>query len=208
MLWLFEVPFMLIIMVFCYLTNPFVCLFADEEGELPKIFKLWQTWDDSLNPRFFVVEKVPEWLKYDYDKYYDEYWETLPETGRRRCYARSKYAMTDKKDRMKRYICRVLWLMRNCGYGFAFYLFGRKVYGSFWSKMEYHKDDNHYVRFGFEDNVDPVLNTWTLKFRWNWTKHWYSEGYLGWKVPFESHEDAGLKRCMIANRIMPLKYQK
>jgi hypothetical protein len=59
MVWIFYFIGSFLAMVLCYLTNPIVCLFSDEYGELHGFLKYWQTWDDSLNPRFFVVEKAP-----------------------------------------------------------------------------------------------------------------------------------------------------
>ncbi len=43
MSWLLYVCLDLIFTVLCYLTNWFVVIFADEKGQLPKVFKLWQT---------------------------------------------------------------------------------------------------------------------------------------------------------------------
>ena len=133
MIWVLYAPLNFVVMVLCYLLNWFVCLFCNEEGELPRAFKLFQTWDDSCNPRFFIVEDhIPSWLKYDYDKHYKEYWGTTPElaeVGRDRCFARVIDGNFTLKERLQRYICRVLWLTRNCGYGFAFWFFGKKVDG-------------------------------------------------------------------------------
>lgn len=39
----------IIFMILCYCTNWVVCLFAKENGELPRLFKYWQAWDDSLD---------------------------------------------------------------------------------------------------------------------------------------------------------------
>lgn len=39
----------LLCMVVCYLTNWLVLLFADEQGELPGLLRMWQTWDDTLD---------------------------------------------------------------------------------------------------------------------------------------------------------------
>ena len=35
--------------IICYITNPFVLLFADELGNLPRIFLWWSNWDDHLD---------------------------------------------------------------------------------------------------------------------------------------------------------------
>ena len=59
MIWLLYVPINLLIMLVCYITNPIVVLFATETGELKGFLNYWQTHDDSLDPAFFVKEKVP-----------------------------------------------------------------------------------------------------------------------------------------------------
>lgn len=61
----------LICMLICYLTNPIVVLFANKEGELPKVLRLWQTWDSSLDNRQYVLYDCPKFLRYDFDDYYD-----------------------------------------------------------------------------------------------------------------------------------------
>lgn len=122
----------ILLMLFCYITNPIVVLFADETGELHSFLRYWQTWDDSLDPAFFVKKKVPKFLRYDYDRHYQEYWGTtrdLAKLGRDRCFVKLLDKHFTVKERIQRYFCRVLWLTRNCGYGFAFYTFGRKVVG-------------------------------------------------------------------------------
>ena len=55
MIWLLYAPLNFIIMIIGYILNPIICLFCNEEGELPEIFSLFQTWDDSCNPRFFIM---------------------------------------------------------------------------------------------------------------------------------------------------------
>jgi hypothetical protein len=99
----------------------------------------------------------------------------------------------------------VLWLTRNCGYGFSFYLFGEWVFAECSVGHEYRKDDRHYVRWGYDDSQSIWHRTWWLKIDWYWTKHLHTEGYLGWKVnyPFED-----LQYSMIALRFVPIKYSK
>lgn len=120
--WFLSALIMIPIMVFCYLTNWFVVLFADSHGELPKIFYLWQTWDSSLDNRTYIMEDCPLCLRYDFDRYYTVYMQDIG-------YGRKKKCVEIKEEfplnlRIKRYLARTCWLYRNCAYGFAFYLFG------------------------------------------------------------------------------------
>jgi hypothetical protein len=195
-------------MILCYLTNPIVLLFCDEEGELHGFLNYWQTWDDSCNPRFFVLEKVPAFLRYDYDRHYEEWWGTTPELepyNRQRCFACLIDPHFTFKERIQRYICRVLWLTRNCGYGFSFYVFGEWAFSDCSIEHEHRKDDRHYIRWGWDDSQPIWTRTWWLKFDWYWTENWHTDGYLGWKInyPFE-----GSQYSMIAHRFVPIKYSR
>ena len=128
MIWFFLWPLSVVVSIVCYLTNPFVVLFADNCGELHGFLKLWQTWDDCLDVEFFVKEKVPKAFRYDFDKHYISIRDQPPDLIK---YGRTKGAVIcinnnwTIKERLQRYCCRVLWLTRNCAYGFAFYVFGR-----------------------------------------------------------------------------------
>jgi hypothetical protein len=106
----------------CYLTNPIVVLFADDEGELPAFLKLWQTWDSALDNRQYVLYDCPKWLSYDFDEYYDTAVMTIGH-GRSKKIVIAKNPFP-KRLWLKHYLNRVFWLYRNTGYGFAFYLFG------------------------------------------------------------------------------------
>ena len=198
MIWLLYFPINIIVMLICYITNPIVCLFCNEEGELPKIFRMWQTWDDSCNPAFFIKEHVPNFLKYDYDKHYEEYWETtedLQQVGRKRCFARVINPNFTLKEKIQRYICRVLWLTRNCAYGFAFWCFGFKIENeNIVSKINtetshfcYDKSRNILIRPWSYQNENKITDT----IAWNI--------YIGWK--FNKTDSNTARQCMIANRI-------
>lgn len=177
--WFLSALLMIPIMVFCYLTNWFVVLFADDVGELPWIFKLWQTWDSSLDNRTYVTEDCPAFLRYDFDKYYMT---SLVNIG----YGRQKKVVTalepfPKSLYLKRYLNRAFWLYRNCGYGFAFYLFGVDT-----DPKTIRRKGNHFAvcstAFRYK-NDDPV------------NAHWKWCIYLGWK--FDSYDPC---RAMIATR--------
>ena len=40
----------------CLVTNPIVVLFCDKYGNLPKIFRLWQTYDNCLDVDWMISE--------------------------------------------------------------------------------------------------------------------------------------------------------
>jgi hypothetical protein len=193
-------------MIVCYITNPLVLLFCDEEGELHGFLNYWQTWDDSCNPRFFVVEKVPAFLRYDYDRHYEEWWGTTPELeqyGRSRCFAKLIDGNFTAKERLQRYACRVLWLTRNCGYGFSFYWFGKWAYKATSVEHEHYVDERHYVRFGYDKGQSIWTRTWWFKMDWYWTGWLHTEGYLGWKINWPIRDET--RYGMIGHRLVPFK---
>lgn len=199
MTYIFYLILNLIATVVCYVTNPIVVLFATELGELKGFLKYWQTWDDSLDPRFFVMEKVPKIFRYDYDKHYTEYEGTTPEleaVGRMRWFVKfveggENFSI---KERIQRYFCRVFWLTRNNSYGFSFWLFGRTINPKdmIWNNV------SNDTKFGYDKSESFITRAWTYKSEakiFSWVR-W--EIYLGWKI---SEDSQTIQQCMIANRI-------
>ena len=123
-IWLITLIFDIIFNIICWFTNPIVCLFANEEGVLPKIFFLWAQYDDGLDIEWFVsTEHLPSWMVYDFKKHY-KYVDASPT---------SYVILIDPnftiKERIQRYFCRLAWMYRNCAYGFSYYIVGRMVDG-------------------------------------------------------------------------------
>ena len=57
--------------IIAYLTNPIVCLFCDERGNLPRSLYWWQTFDNCLDIDWMVYEHcVPKFAEYDFNKHY------------------------------------------------------------------------------------------------------------------------------------------
>ena len=185
MIWFIMFPLNVICSILCYLTNWLVVLMADEEGELHGIWNLWQTWDDTLDVDWFVKGSVPKLFRYDFDKHYENYRAYPADLV---IYRRSKGAVRSKgvpwtiKERLQRYVCRVLWLTRNCGYGFAFWAFGMNHIG----KTLAHKAGSWYD-FYYNDTC------------WQFTgKIWFIQIMAGWKL---NNDSDYLTRSMIAGRV-------
>lgn len=205
MIWIIYFPLMILTMLICYITNPIVVLFADEEGELHGFLKYWQTWDDSLDSKFMMTEVVPEKYKFlDYgwaDKYeFYQDTETLKEYGKVIDKVHLKEGATfTTKERIQRYFCRVLWLMRNCAYGFAFYVFSAE--GEI-KDLHIHEENVDQVGekiYAYDINENILTKPWTYKFYNSFIGGLYITGYLGWKIPIWQNE--GKYKAMIANRI-------
>lgn len=187
--------------LFCMITTPLVVLLCDEEGELAGIFHLWQTWDDSCYAEQEATESAPKFLQYDWHGKYYTVEEVIPNTGRTRRLAKKyPWATFTTKERIKRYLCAVLWLWRNPAYGFSFYLFGRDVDLSDMRWITF--VDNH--RIGY-DRADKSWNTaWCIKDDRYICKYIRKSWYLGWKIPTTGQ---GVVRCMIASRLS-LRFKK
>lgn len=192
--WLLYLIPSLLTTVLCYLTNCFVVLFADINGELPGVLHLWQTWDNSV----FCsdsVEVAPSFLKYDWAKHYREYKDTTPELkawNRERWFVVCINPYFTFTEEVKRYACGVLWLMRNNAYGFAFYLLGATV-----TPLLSIKQSENTISVD-EVNGDAWMykNTAPIFSAFGWTVHW--NNLLGWKIDESAKYDT---RAMIANRI-------
>ena len=197
-IWFIYFLISLVCMILCYVTNPFVVPFADISGELPSLLKYWQTWDNSVFCRE-SVENAPEFLQYDWARHYEEHIDSDPylqSVNRKRWYVSCIDPNFSLWERIQRYFCGVLWLTRNCSYGFSFYMLGltvsptleikesantkfvREVYGQgLWGAWEY-------------KNTAPIFTAF------GWTVHW--NNLLGWKIDESAKYDT---RAMIANRI-------
>ena len=206
MIWFIYFPLILILMIICWLTNWIVVLFADDNGEINnKFLHLWQTWDDSLDSEFFMTEIVPRkypFLDYHWKDKYISYQDTntLKKCGQiiqRTC---MKHSLT-LKEKIQRYCCRVLWLMRNPAYGWSFYILGINS-----TKDKYHfaknidTKDEEFI-FVYDKSKNILVRPWTLRLYKQIYKNFYITAYLGWKLPWWNEHNH--LRSMIAYRIVP-----
>lgn len=198
LLWFIYFLLSIVFMVLCYPTNPIVMLFANEDGELPGLLHYWQTWDNSAYCRE-SVEYAPKFLQYDWEKHYREYKDSdsyLSTVNRERWYCVCIDYHFTAWERMQRYLCGVLWLTRNCSYGFAFYVLGLNV--SPILKIE-HSENTIFVREIFGGNIGGAFmykNTAPIFSLFGWTVHW--NNLIGWKIDDSAKVTT---RAMIANRI-------
>ena len=199
LLWLILLSLSLLASVLCYLTNPIVVLFADENGELPGVLSLWQTWDNSCNPSD-IKHIAPSFLQFDWDAHYTETEGTTTElqaVNRTRWFTPCIDADFTAGERFKRYLCRVLWLTRNSAYGFGFWTFGLTA-GPYYEYV-INEPKRNFVRelcggsvggaWRYVDNRD-IFKVGGYTLRWN--------VFLGWKLATEASVPT---RCAIANRV-------
>lgn len=182
MRWFIYAPLQLLCALLCYMTNWAVVLFADEQGELPGLLRLWQTWDDTLDNKQDIA-RMPTFLQYDWDKHYLQF--TVDEHGQTRYMEKLVKSFT-MRDKLKRYLCRCHWLYRNCGYGFAFYWFGvdvkPPVRATIYPDWYYLSTDNAWAYKSHEKAFCGL--------RW--------KIYVGWKIQRQLNRP---HRAMIATRV-------
>ena len=197
-LWFIYFILSLVFSVICYVTNPIVLLFCDEDGELPSFLHYWQTWDNSCNPSD-IKHIAPEWLQYDWDRHYSEYKDTdayLHSVNRERWYTVCINYHFTFIERIKRYICRCIWLTRNNCYGFCFYLLGQNVSPNLKTTAS---ENTLFVREDLENGLWGAFmykNTAPIFKAFGYTVHW--NNLIGWKIDTDAKLDT---RAMSANRI-------
>ena len=178
----------------CYLTNPFVLLFADEVGNLPAIFKWWSNWDDHLDVSWMVYgHHVPKFAEYDFNRHYkyiDE-WQAEKTIGEHRGYVILLDPHFTLKERFQRYVCRLTWMYRNCAYGFSYWVTGIIV-----NEKDIRKTINEKAYIFYETD-----DAFCLKYDRPSYKNYHWKIFLGWKM----QDVHGIKRCMLAFCINPWK---
>lgn len=158
--------------LFSIILTPIIVLFCNEEGELKFPFNYFQTWDDSCDSSFFMEEVCPTILDYDYHSKYETIEKPI-EDNRTKIYSKLKPNATFTiKERIQRYFCRVLWLLRNPAYGFMYHIFGANINGE---NMQYVKFTENY-KYGTDGKYFICKNDKKIFGRLYW------KIFIGWKI--------------------------
>lgn len=177
--WIIFASANFLFMLIALLLNPFVLLFVKENGSFPSFLKWFETWDA---PHLFfdgTGEIQADWL--------DTHWLFL------------KHFKSIPWFHL--YLCRLLWLYRNCGYGFAYYICGK----------DYIQEDVVSTSIADETGYLKVRMSVGDLFRWSGYVPYSIFGnkigfdyYLGWKLKAANDNPPGKPiRAMIAMRINP-----
>ena len=118
--------------------------------------RYWQTYDNCLDVEWMITEGVvPKFFRYDFNKHYVYHYEVKKDDG---TLIPGHVDILDDnftiKERIQRYFCRLLWLNRNCAYGYSYEVSGIN-YNS--SDMEVVTNTKH-ERVIYE--ADAEYNTW------------------------------------------------
>ena len=192
----------------CLVTNPIVVLFCDKYGNLPKIFRLWQTYDNCLDVDWMISEGVvPKVFRYNFNKHYKYY----PESKTNDKMIPGHVVILDDdftlKEKVQRYFCRVLWLYRNSAYGFAYKLLGITYTGIHQHVLENDQTKGKQIFVSFLEDTSGAGRYFSVKSTEYWTcpfieKRFRFDIYLGWKLS-GTQEYTNKKRAMLAIRISP-----
>jgi hypothetical protein len=181
--------------LFAYLTNPLVLLFADTAGNLPSIFRWWENWDDHLDIDWMIDEgHVPRFARYDFHRHYKYHPPEEAEVtiGEYRGYVDILDGNFTLLERFQRYICRLIWLYRNCAYGFSYHVTGIDIHKNDIVKVKTNEKDGYIwnitdYAFCYKDERPSLFGM-----------HW--DNFIGWKFQNVTKD---VERCMLAFRITP-----
>lgn len=193
--------------IIAYLTNPIICLFANEVGQLPKALRYWQTYDNPLDIQWMVEEVVPELFRYDFRKHYEYHREMSGSTYCLPGYVTLIDPKFTLKERIQRYFCRLMWMYRNTAYGFSYEVLSKAPYVHNLEVVKsyfYFSDDQlSFVRDKTSKWYDP---TFKIYYKKPWCKFFYLRVYLGWKLTDDLITDKDSKnKAMLALYINPFR---
>jgi len=178
----------LLIEFFCYILAPFVAPFCTATLENDKVKRkggriLWLMRDNLIKPL--------SWFQ-THDNNCDEWWYGVYNVNHYFKFARNWTQKDYDNSKLIRYYCRLMWLWRNCAYGFHYNLFGidkedRPVVSyakgkegvSWWFQLDIYQ---HYFQLQFH-----IPLAFTCR---------YSTTNIGWKA----HKN--VPRVLYANRLL------
>jgi hypothetical protein len=111
------------------------------------------------------------------------------------------------KERIQRYFCRVLWLYRNCAYGFAYNLLGIEFIGKQQYVLENSRGNGKELFVSYLQNPKGLKRYFSVKCKEIWVcpiidKKFRMDIYMGWKLS-GTQNYTNKKRAMLAVRISP-----
>lgn len=192
LLWILMFIPNLLIKIFCLIFSPLVACFITSRLRTDRVKQIDNQQHTLL--RDYLIK--PFYWFQTHDNAVDEYWYGAFNKKSIFSYLRNVTQSQYDSDKLLRYICRVMWLWRNCGYGFSYNLFGIPL-DSIISEKEF---GTKYKGFWYlltkrqsSFQLEVQIPTW-----WSW----YININIGWK----SHD--GFPRVMYADRIFGTKANK
>lgn len=177
----------LLIEVLAMLLTPLIALFVTTELRTDRVKRLG---NQTLTMERTYLIKVFRWFQ-SHDNAVDEYWYGLfTEDSVFRCLREATQEDYDRKGWL-RYLCRMLWMWRNCAYGFHYHWFSRILDAE--TVSEYGtRDSGVWWRF------TRRISSFHLKAQFPISKKFFISINIGWKT------HTGFPRCMYANRFFSI----
>lgn len=204
MLWILHALLELVAMIVAFFTNWLVVFFADEYGQLPKLLKWWQTWDNPLDISWVVYEGcVWKCFQYDFNKHYLYHYETWEGAKKIAGYVDLLDPDFTFKERVQRYFCRVYWLYRNSNYGFSYSVNGRTFNTNDLIVTRNIDELNNRQYTGYIKGGNIFTTTWSFFYQKQWCSKFSFRLYAGWKLKGEPQNTNEEDRAMLAISINP-----
>ena len=181
--------------IIAQLTNPIVCLFANEVGQLPKCLRFWQTYDNPLDIEWMISEKiVPRIFRYNFNKHYKYHYE---DKGNGYCipgYVELINGNFTIKERIQRYFCRLAWMYRNTAYGFSREILSKSPYiYNIEIIKQYNRGYRDQLTISHDKSTKWYNKTFKIYLEMPWCKYFYLRVYLGWKLTNDLLTDRNAK---------------
>lgn len=179
----------LLITILCYLFNPIAAIFTTKRERTDRVKRLDNKQvtmqRDYLIPLFY-------WFQ-THDNAVDEYWYGLFTETSIFPFVRNATQEQYDSNWFLRYLCRLLWMYRNCAYGFSYNLFGIEIIAEDTIK-EYGVKE-----IGFWWRYRDRKNSWQFETHIPLFKRVQIDINIGWK------KHTGFPKVMYANRLISFK---
>lgn len=175
----------------CYLLTPMVALCVTRRLYTDTVKRLGRR--RVTIARDFIVRPL-YWFQ-TFDNAVDEYWWGRYSDDAPFAFIRHATQADYDDSRWIRYVCRVLWMWRNCAYGFMQYPFGRPL-----DEVQYVINRGDVA--GFHYTFTKRKSSWQLEANIPIGFGRFNSVNIGWKP----HD--GFDRVMYANRVIGLRRYK
>ena len=176
----------LLMKAICMLLAPLVGLFIMSEERTDRVKQLDNKQHTMM--RDYLVKPL-YWFQ-THDNAVDEWWYGAFNRESILAYFREATQIKYDSSRFFRYACRVMWLWRNSGYGFAYNIFGKVLDDTLWIK------ESGVEKLGFWYKYTQRKSSFQLKMTIPTPWFWYLDINIGWK----NHK--GFPRVMYAGRLI------
>ena len=184
--WLWRLPFVWLIKIIATIFAPLIGLCIAHQERTDRVKRLGNK--QVTMQRTYLIK----WLYWfqTHDNAVDEWWWGCFNESSALAYFRDATQAQYDKSAFLRYACRVMWLWRNVGYGFAYNVFGRKLDEELWIK------ERGVEKQGFWYKLTQRRSSFQLKMTIPTPWFWYLDINIGWKT----HK--GFPRAMYAGRLI------